>query len=468
VTQTAAVDLDPTRVASRTYLSRQRTSGLDAATVICIMVALLLLIPSRYIIPGMTDVSRPALVVGILLLGWWVAVRLAPHLVLPGPQPIRWALMVLTIAMLASYAVGQLRPLTTMEANGADRALLTFGVLAGAALGAADGIASKSRLDRVVAVIVGCGTVMAAIGLVQFAFSYDLTAAIEIPGLESKHEVLGFEERGDAIRVASTATHYIELATVLATILPFALHRAIFATTRRERVLRILSTILIASGVLATVSRSGILAVAVVLAVLIPVWGWRLRYNALALAGLLMAALTVAKPSLVTTLTSLFDDPSNNPAFTVRQERYPLVWYYVSQTPWLGRGTGTYLAPQYQILDNQWLAFLISNGIVGVLAMAAVHVTGVVAAFIARRRAATEEMRHLCTALITTQLVALVVAGTYDSMSFNTYALLAFLTLGMCGTVWRLTHPSRDVRTAAPRWFAGERVGLHLPHYIRR
>ena len=81
-------------------------------------------------------------------------------------------------------------------------------------------------------------------------------------------EVLGFEERGDAVRVASTATHYIELATVLATILPFALHRAIFATTRRERVVRILSTVAIAAGVLATVSRSGILAVAIVLAVL--------------------------------------------------------------------------------------------------------------------------------------------------------------------------------------------------------
>ena len=51
----------------------------------------------------------------------------------------------------------------------------------------------------------------------------------------------------------------------------------------------------------------------------------RLRYNALALAALLMAALTVAKPSLVTTLSSLFDDPCKNPAFTVRQERYPRV-----------------------------------------------------------------------------------------------------------------------------------------------
>jgi O-antigen ligase len=460
-------DLESARVASRTYVSRRRASKVDAATIICVMIALLTLFPARYIVPGMTDLGRPALIVGLLIFAWWVTVRFTPHLVLPGPQPIRWALLAFAVSMLVSYAVGQLRGLTTMEANGADRALLFLAIFAGTALGAADGIANMVRLNRVLTVLVACGAVMALIGLIQFAFSYDLTAVFTIPGLESKREVLGVEERGGGVRVASTATHYIELATVLATILPFGIHQAMFATTRRRRRLAILASALLAAGVLTTISRSGILAIVIVVLVLVPAWNWRQRYNFLAFATILAGALTIAKPGLVRTISRLFDDPSNNPAFTVRQERYPLVWYYVSQRPWLGRGTGTYLAPQYQILDNQWLAFLISNGIVGVVAILAMHITAIAAAVAARRRAATDELRHLCTVLVSTQLIALAVAGTYDSMSFLTYAILVALTLGLCGTVWRLTHPSEQVRTATPRWFVDGPASRFMRHYIR-
>ena len=39
------------------------------------------------------------------------------------------------------------------------------------------------------------------------------------------------------------------------------------------------------------------------------------------------------------------------------------------------------------------------------------------------RRAENPEVRHLCAAAIATQLIALVVAGTYDSLSFLTYAI---------------------------------------------
>jgi O-antigen ligase len=447
-------DLESTKVARRTYLTRRRAPKLDAPLVLGIMICLLTVIPSRYILPGMTDLGRPALVVCMLIFAWWVLVRMTPHLTLTGPQPIRWALAVFTVSMLASYAVGQLRGLTTMEANGADRALMFLAVFAGASLGAADGIPNWFRLRMVIKVLVGCGVFMSVIALVQFAFALDLTTYLAIPGLEQKGIVLGFEDRGAGIRVASTTTHYIELATVLATILPFAIHLAIFAEDKRRRTLYVVSALLITAAGLCTISRSGILAVGIVALVLIPIWTWRMRYNILVTGVIMMAGLAVVKPALVKTLTSLFDDPSSNPAFTVRQARYPLVWAYVSQRPWLGRGSGTYLAPQYQILDNQWLAFLISNGIVGVAAMAALHLTGVVLALMAMRRAVTPEARHLGAVLIATQLIALAVAGTYDSMSFLTYATVVALTLGLCGAVWRLTHPARIVRTATPRWFA--------------
>jgi hypothetical protein len=54
--------------------------------------------------------------------------------------------------------------------------------------------------------------------------------------------------------------------------------------------------------------------------------------------------------------------------------------------------------------------------------------------------------------------MGLLVAGTFDSMSFLTYATTLALTLGLCGTVWRLTHPARTVRTSTTRWFIDRRI----------
>lgn len=461
-------DFEATRVANRTYASRisrgPLSMRLDSATVVGLLICVLTLIPARLILPGFGD--RPVYILGVLMFVWWLVSRMAPHLTMPGPQPIRWAILAYALTILMSYAVAQLRLLTSIEANGADRAMLYFACFAGIALVTADGIATESRLDQVIRVFVFCGAVMAVIAVIQFAFSYDATTLIQIPGLVAKWEAIGFEARGAAIRVASTTTHYIELATVLATILPFAIHLAMFA--RRRRWIPIAISLLLMAGVMTTVSRSGVLAVAIVAVLLIPTWNWRFRYNVFVMLGLLMAGLAAAKPSLMRTLTSLFEDPSSNPAFTVRQERYPLVWSYFVQHPWLGRGTGTWLAPQYQILDNYWLAFLISNGIIGVLLLATMHLIAFGAAMQARRRAATAEQKHLCIAVASTQIVPLLVAGTYDSLAFGTYALTVALTVGLCGAVWRLTHPSVDIRTAAPRWFSASPSAEYLRQYARR
>jgi O-antigen ligase len=211
--------------------------------------------------------------------------------------------------------------------------------------------------------------------------------------------------------------------------------------------------VLIAVGITTTISRTGILAVVLMFVVLVPVWRWRLRFNILVMSVAVFGAVSAAKPGLARTLLHLFDSPNSNPAFTVRADRYPLAFHYVAQHPWLGRGTGTWVAPQYQILDNQWLVTLISNGVMGVAAMVGLHVTGIVLAGLALKRSTSDEDRHLCAALISTQVIGIAVAGTFDSLSFMTYATILALTLGMCGTVWRLTHPARRVRTSTTRWF---------------
>ena len=99
---------------------------------------------------------------------------------------------------------------------------------------------------------------------------------------------------------------------------------------------------------------------------------------------------------------------------------------------------------------------------VGVAALAGLHITGIVLAGLALKRSEAKEDRHLCAALISTQLIALAVAGTFDSLSFMTFATVLALTLGLCGTVWRLTHPARKVRTSTTGWLlpGDDRNGL--------
>jgi O-antigen ligase len=447
-------DLEPSLVFAETYVTRRRPTYVDAAALLSVMVCLLTLIPARYILPGMTDLGRPALVVGFLLFFWWMIAHFSQRLAMPGPQPIRWAFFGFFGTLLLSYAVGYLRGLTSIEAGGADRTMLFFCVFGGVVLTAADGIPNWLRLRGLLKVLVACASIVAVIALVQYVTKFDLTKYMVIPGLQAKGWTPTFEERGDGVRVASTTTHYIELAAFLATCLPFAIHFALFSQRPQRRRLAIICSLVILGGVAATISRTGMLGIAIAVIVLVPAWTWRQRYNVLtiALGGVAVAA--AGNPGLIRTLFHLFDNPSDNPAFTVRQARYPLAFHYIAERPWLGRGTGTWIAPQYQIMDNQWLDTLLANGFIGAVAMAALHITGIVLASMAWRRATRAEDRHLAAALVSTQVMGLLVAGTFDSMSFLTYATTLGLTLGLCGTVWRLTHPARTVRTSTTRWFS--------------
>src|SRR5438552_4041088 len=90
-TPVRASDLEPSLVGGQTYVTRRRPTYIDAGVLLSVMYLLLAFIPARLIVPGMTDLGRPALIVGFLLFFWWLVARFSPNLIMPGPQPIRWA-----------------------------------------------------------------------------------------------------------------------------------------------------------------------------------------------------------------------------------------------------------------------------------------------------------------------------------------------------------------------------------------
>lgn len=444
-------DLEPARLEAGQYATRRR-SRIDVAVIASLLVCLLYIVPANQIIPQLTIAGRPALLLAMVLFAWWVLARLSPALVMAGPQPLRWVALVYLVTLLLSYLAGLLRGLPTLESNRQNFTVLVTLEFLGVLLMAADGIRNWSRLLLVLRVLVWSAGFMAVVGLIQSVFEFNVAEYLTLPGLQSNAELIGFEVRGiGSFRIAGTATHYIEFSTVLAMAAPFALHFARYGASRNSRLGYSLLTILIVGVIPMAISRTGVVAIGAAGAVMfVLVWDWRTRYN-MALLGLVMVVgLMAVRPGLVGTLRSLFLAGEADPSILGRTVDYEFVARWFEQRPWLGRGPGTLIPDLYIILDNQWLMTLVTGGVVGVAALAGLHLTCITLAAMALRRSTRAADRDICAALIATQVIAVLVAATFDSLSFTTFTFTLALLSGLSGAVWRFSHPSRQVRTSTP------------------
>jgi O-antigen ligase len=444
------VDLEPSLVRRRTYISRRRIGKVDSATVLIVTIALATVIPERLVLPGFPPGSaRPALVLSMAMLVWWLIGKLSPGLAMTGPQPLRWVAMIFTADILVSYAAGFIRGLTTIESNAADRFLLLTAAICGLVLLATDGVRNWERLDAVLKALVWCAAFMALVGIIESILVVDVTKYLVVPGLREGAPGADLEIRGAGVRVGSTTADKIEFSVCMALALPFAIHFSLYGKSAKARRMYWVLTAAIAASIPLTISRTGIICVAVALVILAQLWSWRLRYNLFAVAAIFGVTLAGVKPGLIGTLRGMFSGAGNDPSVTSRTERYDMANYFFVQHPWLGRGTGTWVSPQYQYLDNQWFTTALTNGTVGVAALATLYISGIVLAAIAWRRATTVRVRHLAAALICAQVTAIIASATFDSLFYTTYVIMDALLLGLSGAIWRLSHPDRVVRTAA-------------------
>lgn len=444
-------DFDPSNIEHGTYATRGRRYLLDSTALVTFLIVALFLIPAELVIPQLTAVGRPALVIGLPLAALWLMSRLHPELVMRGRQPIRWALAIWLLSLLASYAVAQERGLTVLEANGADRALIYAVIFVGAALACADGIPTKRRLDDVVRVIVWCGAAVAVIGIAQSALGFQLADYVILPGLEQHTDPVGMEDRRGFNRIASTTAHYIEFSALMALALPFAVHVARFGTSPGQRQLATVAGLVMALSIPLTVSRTGLLGLVVVAVAMLPAWPWRIRINLVVVMLSLIAAVMLIRPRLLGSLRGLFTDWSRDESIQGRTEDYPLVMEFITERPLLGRGTGTFIPELYFILDNQWLATMIQDGLFGVLTLFGVSATAIWLAMRVRKQTTDERDRHLASCLIAVQLLVVLSGGTFDTFAFTTFTTSFAICTGLAGALWRLTHPTRAIRTDFPR-----------------
>lgn len=426
-------DLIPDVSAEITILQGTRTVPL-----LTLYVFLLMLIPSALVLAPLGGAGSPATILAAGLMFWYVLLWLHPARALDrGRQPIRGAAALFAGAILVSYVSAASRALPGAERTGADRGLILLAGWLGVLLLAADGIGTWERLHALLRRVVTGGTVIAGIGITQFATGLNFASYVTLPGFITKVPVVDLMSRGGLNRPSATTAQPLELAAVLMLCLPLALHQARFAD-RGTRVRRWCQAGVIAAAVPLTVSRAAVLGVVVLALILLPTWPKRHRRVAYLLLAGAVGLLWLVLPSLLSEFGQLFSQIGAESSSASRISAYSAAGPFIAQHPWFGQGFQTFFPQVYFFVDNQYLTSLIETGVAGLGALLALFGTGWVLARRARRAAAGERVRDLMQSLAAAVAAAAVSFATFDALSFGIASGLTFLVLGCVGAAWRL------------------------------
>ena len=434
------------RRVSGIYRSQQRLRGLRPDSLLSVYICLMLLVPSRLVVPGIGAVGTLANM--FMLVGFiWYSVSWLMRRVSPSPYTRlpRIALLFYAVAILLSYVAVGRRDADPLEYSAADRALLQLLVWMPLIL-LATSLTEYAQIDRLLRLYVKCCTAVAVVAMAEFVLKRSLTDWIQIPGLVSNSAVTDLTTRGDFVRPASTASHPLELATIMVIALPFALQQA-FHSPGKKAWRRWAPIALISLASIMTVSRTSIIGLVLVLVVLLPTWNSKRVGNFLLLLVPALGVVKVALPGLGGTVIGLFTafinggDNSTNSRTATSASVNPLI----AQRPWTGRGDGTFLPQLYRYTDNQYLLGLLEMGVVGVAAIVTIYLITLHQGVAGRRRFIDPARRETGQGFVAVGFVMLVVTVTFDTLSFPMVSGSVFLMLGLAGSYLSVA------RTEVPR-----------------
>ncbi|HET9168056.1 MAG TPA: O-antigen ligase family protein [Actinospica sp.] len=415
---------------------------------------LLEIVPSGWVVPSFGDVGTPANIYALLALIWyaasWLAGRVRPASGSVAPRLAMWAFGAAVLLAYLSLAEPG-RQAAALETQAADRGLIGLAAWLGVVVIASAGIESYAELQLVLRRAVLYGSGVGALGILEFFTSKDLLASVHVPGLRTSTTVSELITRGSFIRPSSNTSQPLELAGVLALLLPFALHQA-FEPGRSGLLRRWLPVALIGGAMPLTVSRTSIIGLVVVLVLLIPTWPSQRRWPALGVLAIGVGLLKVAVPGLLSTTAGLFGSFLGNSdnSTQARTADYSGVAQYVRERPLFGRGYGTFIPSLYRYTDNMYLLAMVEIGAVGVLALVVVYLTGWRCGRLGRRLSGDPSRRELGQSFAAAMAAALVLSATFDSLSFPMFAGLIFLLLGLSGAYLGIARREAAARAAAP------------------
>ncbi|GAA5183025.1 hypothetical protein GCM10023322_21290 [Rugosimonospora acidiphila] len=400
-----------------------------------------------------------SLVSMLLFAAWAVTAIFGFHDPVHTRHPTRAALGLLWISSLLSYAAMPFYLPDETQRLSAERWMMLLVGMSGVILVAAEHLRTPADLVRVVRTLVWGGSFSAVVAVIQFWLHWDLRPFLRLllVGFSASDDYTGFQDRAALVRVSGTANHPIEFGLIATMLLPIAIWLA-FYERDRPAARRWGPVVLIGLCIPMSVSRSAILAVVVSLGIFVICLPVVQRAWVLAVAPFGIVAVFATTPGYMTTIVSSIFAGKSDSSITNRLDNYPRVVAFVSQAPWLGRGGGTYLAPDAtKILDNQYLKSAIELGLFGVFALVVYFLVPAVTALVARHRSAEPNFRSLCGALAGACLAAGVGSYTFDSFSFPQFASVDAMVVGLCGACFlgasRWPHglpPATEIRRRAP------------------
>lgn len=400
--------------------------------------------PSSMVLGGLGAAGTVPLLLSLgLFLLWAVSFLLGMHDPIDFRHPGRFALVALVLASCLSYIAlvsGWTGGSTPVVRASADRWLILLAASAGIVLVTAERIRTITDALVLVRALLAGGVFCCLVAVTQFYFRVNpmewLQAAM--PGFTYNGGDTAFQARGALVRVSGSTFHSIELAVVAAMLLPLSIWRGLYDPIGRKWV-HWGGTALLVFAVASTVSRSGVLGLTVGILTVLPFLPRAARHWLGLIFPVLLAALFLTVPGLVSTISASVSADNSDPSISNRTDNYPRVAAMFEQRPILGTGPGNYI-PQNAvfILDNQYLNTAVTLGIVGLIAVVLYLLLPGLAAIQAARVATTESLKCLAGAIAAAGLVAGVCSLGFDSLSFPVFALVYPLFVGLGGAVWIL------------------------------
>ena len=370
-------------------------------------------------------------------------------------HPGRAAVLALLLASCLSYAhlFAGLSGASTIDGRAAaDRWMLLMFAAAGIAFVTTDCVRTVKDAMVVVRWVLAGGAICCVAALIQFTAHTNPVEWITalMVGFVDNGGSNAFQARGALMRVAGTTLHPIELGVVSAMLLPLAIWRALYDGQGRKALHWAVVGLFVLANAL-TVSRSGLLAVVIALAVTVPFLPKLARQWATIIVPLGAAGLFIAVPGLISTLFSAATAGNSDSSITYRTEDYPLALRLVTDRPWLGTGPGTWIPTNaLDIFDNQYLLTAVTMGVVGLAGLIAYLLVPALAALTAARNLDGSELKLLAASAAAAGLVATVASGTFDSLSFPVFALLYPFFIGLSGASWLMVKNQTEHGPAAP------------------
>ncbi|WP_284974668.1 O-antigen ligase family protein [Arthrobacter sp. efr-133-TYG-104] len=412
--------------------------------------------PSNMVLKPLGAVGTVPLMLALLLLLVWLC---ASFFGLQNPfrarNPGRLGIGLLWLGTCASYVAmfsGLTGNTSIASQASADRWLILILASAGIVLAVSEAVRTVNDALMLVRALLAGALFCCLVAVVQFVLRINPMVWIQdvMVGFTDNGGNTVFQVRGLLTRVAGSTFHSIELAVVCSMMLPLSIWRAIYDSTGRKW-LHWTVTALLVFAIASTVSRSGVLGLTISMIVLIPFLPTTARRWALVMAPVALAALFVAVPGLVGTLTSQFTAGSSDLSVSTRTNNYPRVAKLFGELPFLGLGPGNYRPTDaLQILDNQYLNSLVTLGLVGFFGMVAYLVLPACSALIAARASRIPALRALAGALAASGAVAAGCSLTFDSMSFPVFALAYPVVVGLSGAVWNMVRREANLRAPGP------------------